>query len=170
MPRELLLLRHGKSSWASPDLEDQHRPLMPRGIQAAQQIAALILNEGLMPSVVRCSTAVRTRETWAVIEETWTKLGVTIPACAYVSTLYLATTHQLAEAIRTVADDQQRLLIIGHNPGLEELFAKLTGKFEAVPTAGLIALRLPIDHWPEFVPQCRGELLGFWRPRELDAH
>lgn len=169
MPRELLLMRHGKSSWASAELEDHQRPLMPRGIKAAQHIATLIHNQGLMPSVVRCSTAVRTRETWQVMAETWKEMGVALPPCDFLSTLYLATTQKLAETIRAIDDRQQRLMLLGHNPGLEELYSQLSGQFEPVPTAGLIAWRLPIDHWQEFPAQSRGELLGFWRPGEIES-
>lgn len=170
MARELLLLRHGKSSWESAGLGDHERPLTDRGIRACQQIARLIFEQQLMPDSVRCSTAVRTCETWQVLNATWAEMGVKHPPCQTESQLYLASVSSLAEIIRATDDATvQRLMLIGHNPGLEELFSQLTSQIEHVPTACLMALRVPIDHWLQFTSSVQCELLGIWRPRELEA-
>ncbi|MBI1347360.1 histidine phosphatase family protein [bacterium] len=170
MTRELLLLRHGKSSWASPGLSDHDRPLNSRGVEATTQMGRLILSQRLLPALVRCSTAVRTCETWRVMAETWAEIGVPLPTYQTDSQLYLATVAQLATTIQATDDAVPRLMLIGHNPGLEELFAQLSGRHEEIPTACLMALRLPINHWLEFTPSTRSEVLGLWRPRELDVN
>jgi len=82
--------------------------------------------------------------------------------------LYHATAAEILAVIPTVVeDDAGTVMIVGHNPGLEELLAQLTGEWEPLPTAALAQIDLPITHWSELDSETRGALSGVWRPKEL---
>jgi phosphohistidine phosphatase len=164
MAKTLLLLRHAKSSWGDSSLPDHDRPLNKRGKAAAPRMGRLLRDEGLVPDLVVTSTAVRAQATaFAVIE-----------ACGYVGavrsarSLYLAPPSAYVDLIRELDESIERVLMIGHNPGIETLFSELVGRPEAMPTAGLAALAIPIDDWLELDLGVAASLIGFWRPRELD--
>jgi phosphohistidine phosphatase len=124
MPRKLYLLRHAKSSWDDPALRDDERPLSERGRRAAGRLRAHFDATGLAPEVVLCSTARRTRETWDVV-----RAGLhSEPAVEFRREIYLATTAELFDVIHEVQPDAASLMIIGHNPGLEDLAAALAGE------------------------------------------
>ncbi len=70
--------------------------------------------------------------------------------------------------VRRADSDAQRVMVVGHNPGLEDLVARLTGEEELLPTAGLARISLPIENWKELRLSTKGRLVGVWRPKELD--
>ena len=82
--------------------------------------------------------------------------------------LYLADPGAIVDVVQELGDDNARVLVVGHNPGLEELVAGLTGTEDSLPTAALAQVDLPIDHWTELAPSTRGRLVGMWRPKEID--
>ena len=172
MKRQLLLLRHAKSSWADPGLGDFDRPLNRRGRGAAPLMADFLAAKGLRPDLVLCSAAVRTRQTWASMAP---KLGEDIPV-KVLKSLYLAPPSRLLAAVRRAPDEAARLLVLGHNPGLERLAAELCGpgsdpkalatlaaKF---PTCALAEIRFEAESWSE-LPEDGGRLEQFVVPREL---
>lgn len=82
--------------------------------------------------------------------------------------LYHASAAEILAALRSVVeDDVTTIMIVGHNPGLEELVAQLTGEPEDLPTAALAQIALPIDRWSDLNTPIRGTLVGLWRPNEL---
>ena len=82
--------------------------------------------------------------------------------------LYHASAAEILAVLRSaVAPNVATVLIVGHNPGLEELVARLTGEREGLPTAALAQIALPIDRWPDLTASTRGTLVGLWRPKEL---
>ena len=121
--RTLTLFRHAKSSWAEPGLPDFDRPLAPRGEDAAPLMAAFLVERGLAPDLVLCSSARRTRET----------LDLALPAfrpapkIAYDETLYHAPAPVMIGQIRQTPDEVRNLMILGHNPGLQALAIDLVG-------------------------------------------
>jgi phosphohistidine phosphatase len=131
----------------------------------------LMAGEGLIPELVLCSTAVRTRETWSLIEPL---LGDGIRV-VYDEVLYGASAGTLLRIVRAVPDDTHRVLLIGHNPGIETFAGGLagSGSREAVrelarkyPTAALAQLSCDADHWADVAPGgCRLE--RFVRPKDL---
>jgi phosphohistidine phosphatase len=153
--RTLYLLRHAKSSWADPTLPDFERPLSPRGRRAAKRIAKHLLRAGIQPELVLCSPATRARETLELIQ----------PASGDSSTvelddaLYGASADDLLQRIRTVDDAVPSLMVIGHNPGLQELalllasggaeLQRLEAKF---PTAALATLTFETSAWSRVTP------------------
>jgi phosphohistidine phosphatase len=121
--RQLLLLRHAKSSWDEPGLTDHDRPLAPRGHKALRKIAANVTSSALAPELVLCSSARRAVQTLEGI-------SAALPAGVPVSVedgLYAADPQDLLARLQAVDDDVHGVLMIGHNPGTEELAARLVG-------------------------------------------
>lgn len=156
MSRTVYLLRHAKSSWDDPELADIERPLAPRGRKAAKKIARYLLDHDVRPELVLCSPAARARETLAAIGE-----GEIRPE------LYGASAAELLGVIQGLPDDASSVLLIGHNPGVEDLagaFAPLAR--ETFPTGGLATFAFVCDRWAEVAPS-GAELVDYVVPREL---
>ena len=169
--RQLILLRHAKSSWDDALLEDFDRPLAKRGRTAARGIAGWLAKNRIRPTLVLCSPAVRTRETLDLIREA---IG---PAAQVIEDrkLYLAERDDLLTRIRAVDDSETTLLMIGHNPGLQDLAVALAasaGKrergriVEKFPTASIAWFGID-GGWGEVGPN-RATLIKFVRPADLD--
>ncbi len=161
--KTLLILRHAKSSWNDEELDDHERPLNDRGKRDAPRVGELLREKNLVPDLVLCSTAVRARKTLARLIKTCKYEGET----ALQGQLYLAPPSAYLASLKNVIDDAQRVLVVGHNPGLEQLLFQLAGVEEPMPTAALAVVELPIDHWSELTESTRGELLQIYRPKEL---
>ena len=161
--KSLLILRHAKSDWGEAGLEDQQRPLNKRGKKAAPKIGLLLREKDLLPDLVLCSTAVRARATADLVAEAGGYQGKIelLPA------LYAAPPEAYIAALSALPDTLQSVMVVGHNPGLEELLQDLTGKYEPLPTAALAYVRLPIQSWEELADDAAGELVYVWRPKEI---
>lgn len=162
--KTLLLLRHAKSSWKHPNLADHERPLKKRGRRDAPKVGRLAVEQGIVPGLILTSSAVRARETAAAVR-------AACGACAELRELrelYLARPQDYAVLLRGVADEQERVLVVGHNPALEEFLEALTGVRETLPTAALALVELPVERWEQLDLDGTGRLVRLWRPRELD--
>lgn len=170
--KTLLLLRHAKSSWDDPGLEDFDRPLAPRGEQAAPVMAGYLERKGLRPDLVLCSPAARARQTWALVAE---RLGNGIPV-KELQGLYLGAPSRLLDAVRRAPDKVGCVLLVGHNPGMEHLamalagpgskpkaLAKLHAKF---PTAALAEITFDAASWRD-VGHGGGRLKRLVWPKDL---
>jgi phosphohistidine phosphatase len=163
----LYLLRHAKSSWADPALSDHDRPLAPRGRKDAKRIAKHLSVLGVEPELVLCSAAARTRETLELIRP-----AVRTSTIEIEEELYAAPRDELLERIRRVPDEVASVLLIGHNPGLQQLALalassgvgreQLAAKF---PTAALATLELGAD-WHRLAP-AQATLAAYVVPTEL---
>ena len=145
--KELMLLRHAKavSEHAAGDFA---RPLSTRGIEQMQQVAAALQAKGWYPDFTLVSPAKRTLQTADILEKNTQVLhAITDP------TLYLATDDQICAAIAGAPDDAERLLVIGHNPGISDLAAQLSHDAYArpLPTAGFVICPIDVDHWHRIV-------------------
>jgi len=160
--RTLLILRHGK---AAPDGGggDAARPLTQRGKREAELMGQVLLRENLMPDRILASGARRTRETASQAAAATHFSG----AVDELDELYLAEPEAYITAVRRHAPDAQRVLLVGHNPGLEALALILTGDPVSLPPAGLVVCTLPIASFAELAPQVRGKMARFVRPAEL---
>src|SRR4051812_25831408 len=143
--KRLYLLRHAKSSWKDTSLPDHDRPLAGRGRRAAKAIARHLREQGIEPELVLCSTARRARETLERIEP-----GLGTPAVQVEDDLYAASAPVLLDRLRNVPDTVGSVMLIGHNPGLQELALDLAHPAPAVrelatkyPTAALATLAFP---------------------------
>ncbi|MBN1665829.1 MAG: histidine phosphatase family protein [Anaerolineales bacterium] len=161
--RTLLLLRHAKSSWKEPALADYERPLSRRGRRDAPRMGALLVEMGLEPEWICCSSAKRARQTAEAVMDACRYDG----EIEYREDLYHAGLGDFLEAIRDLPADCTRVLLIGHNPGLEELLDWLTDESEWLPTAALAQIELNLDAWQDLLPETQGRLRGLWRPKEL---
>ena len=169
--KTVLLLRHAKSSWDQPHLDDFSRPLAPRGRKAAPRIGRYLAEEALIPDRVLCSAARRAVETWELVADS---LGGK-PLVEILREIYHASLHDLLDLIHHLPDNEATVLLVGHNPTFESLALDLTGSgneeaFRTMeikyPTAGLAILEFPAGKWEE-VGRARGVLRDFIRPKDL---
>jgi phosphohistidine phosphatase len=161
--KTLLLMRHAKSSWKDPDLSDRDRPLNAMGKKEVSMMGALILEKELLPQVILASSAERTRQTAKMLAERCDFKG----EVKYLDSLYMAEPQQCLEAVKTLPNNLERVMLIGHNPGLEGLLQILSSRVESLPTGALAYLVLPICSWQELGDGITGELLGLWKPGDL---
>ncbi|MFZ5893945.1 MAG: SixA phosphatase family protein [Myxococcota bacterium] len=162
--KSLLVLRHAKASRDDESLTDHDRPLTKRGLKAAQRMGALLREESLLPELVLSSTAVRARNTAELAAR---EAGV-VRDIVFLAQLYLAEPPAYLEALRKLDEPNARVLVVGHNPGIETLIYRLTGEAEHMPTAALAVCELPIDAWSQLGPETRGSLVRVFRPKGLD--
>ena len=169
--KTLTLLRHAKSGWDDPVSRDFDRPLNPRGRKAARTVALEMKAQGLAFDRVLASPARRVVET---LEEVAGTFGALSPE--YDRRLYLASASILLEIVRGTGDEVGRLLLVGHNPGLEQIALHLSGQDGCgmrgdievkYPTATVVEIELPVEHWAQ-VKEGAGNLTRFIRPRDLD--
>ncbi len=161
--KTLLLLRHAKSNWEDDNLDDHDRSLSKRGMKDAPRIGIMLRAQGLLPDLILCSSAQRARSTAELAAET-SGYGGEIRLSRE---LYAAPPTAYLEALRELPDSYQQVMVVGHNPGLEILLEILTGETEALSTASLAYITLPVEQWAELSSDTRGELVNIWRPKEL---
>jgi phosphohistidine phosphatase len=161
--KTLLLMRHAKSSWKHPDLPDQDRPLNKRGEKDAPRMGKFIREKELIPQLILASPAKRVAQTVDGMLEKMSFKG----KVEYIDSLYLAEPSSYLSTLQTISDKFERVLIVGHNPGLEGLLQILSGQVESLPTASLAHLILPIEHWADLKEDTRGELVERVKPRDL---
>jgi len=170
----ILLLRHAKSAWGQPGLDDHERPLNKRGERAAEAMAEHIVHNAPRPDLILCSTALRTRQTLAPLVH---RLVSPAPPIALEKSLYLASKPALLVRLRAVPDDVRAVLLIGHNEGIGELAGALAGPgdpaaldrlHEKFPTGALATFEVADGPWRELAPGA-AELRAFVRPRDLEG-
>jgi phosphohistidine phosphatase len=168
--KRLYLLRHAKSSWDDPTLADHDRPLAPRGRRAAEAMAQHLRQEGISPELVLCSPSARTRQTLTGVAP-----GLGEDADVRIeSELYAASAATLLEVLHEVPDEVSSVMLIAHNPGIQDLAVSLAGGGPAVermrskfPTAALATLELH-GSWRELAPE-GAELVTFVKPKDLPS-
>lgn len=161
--KTLLIMRHAKSSWEEAGLHDHDRPLNKRGKLNAPRMGRLLRELDLVPDLILTSSARRARDTAeAVADQSGFEGNIKVEEA-----LYAAPPETYLEALAAADDSYERLLIIGHNPGLEELIDVLTDEREALPTAAIAQVALPIQSWQELTDETPGKLVKLWRPKEL---
>ena len=161
MTLELLLLRHAKSSWSDPSTTDHERPLNDRGRRTAPRMGRLTRTLDRLPDLVLSSDARRTRET----VDLWRTGAEWDGEIQWSSELYHASAETLAAAAAS-AGPVRRLMLVAHNPGLEDFATRLAGANVAMPTATLAIFESTVADWSEFASTpCR--TVGVWRPRAL---
>ena len=161
--KSILVLRHAKSSRKDPDLTDHDRPLNKRGKRDAPRMGRLMKKENLVPDVIISSTAIRARSTAEAVAKTSGYKGEIILD----KSLYAAGPEAYLGVIHDLSDEYVRVLIIGHNPGLEELVEMLTGEIHLMPTCSLARVKLHVDKWSDVDNKIKGEVSEIWQPRDL---
>ena len=172
--RTVLLLRHAKSSWDTMSLPDYDRPLAKRGQKAAPLMGAAIARLDLKPDLILCSGAARTRETLALALPA---LGTPEPEVIYDDAIYMATPTTIMALLRKPpgGESHKRVMIVGHNPGLEELSELLVGggnaqaqevMAEKFPTGALAVFTFDAPRWAD-IAHGDGKLTHFITPARL---
>lgn len=141
--RTLYLLRHAKSSWKDSSLLDIERPLKRRGRKASEIIGGFLKKEKITPDLVLSSSAVRARETAEIVIKT-SKISTEL---RFDERIYEASPSRLLDVVRQIEKSKKTVLLIGHNPGLEEFLHLLTGATETMPTATISKVVLQASSW-----------------------
>ncbi len=165
--KTLLILRHGKAEFSSTDGQDISRILAERGHKEAKLMGKVLRKAGLVPQRILCSPATRTRET---TESLVTKLKAT-PEVVIENGIYNAGVGELVQILRQQLDAIS-LMIVGHNPGLEELVSRLISPSNPptiqLPTCGLARIDFDIDQWSDIV-EYPGRLVWLTTPELLES-
>ncbi len=160
--KTLLLLRHAKSALKDSDLPDHERPLNKRGKKEAPKVGAYLKETGLVPDLVLSSTAKRAHDTAEAVAEASGFEG----QVELYQDLYMSDTASYLDILRCMPDYANRVLVVGHNPDVEELLTLLTEVQEHMATAALAVINLPISTWEELSEATDGSLQNLWIPRE----
>ncbi len=161
--KTLLLLRHAKSEWDNTGLPDFERPLAARGRRDAPTMGKALKKRKPLLDMIIASPAVRARETIeAVIEAA--KLDI---QPQFDESIYGASSDTLLALVRRLPKNSSCALLVGHNPGFEELVGRLTGAYEPMPTAALACIEFHDDPW-EHVQDKAGKLAWLLTPKQLE--
>jgi phosphohistidine phosphatase len=162
--KRLWILRHAKSSWDYPGLADHDRPLAPRGRKAGKRIARWADANGVRPDLVLCSSAARAQATLELVRP-----GLGDPAVVVESGVYQAGATELVARLSVIDDDVTGVLVLGHNPAMLDLAARLAPPGpDAFPTGALACLSLEVESWNGLRSGC-GRLDDLVVPRSLTA-
>lgn len=162
MTKTLILMRHAKSSWNHPGLDDHDRPLNKRGRRSAEALGNWLREKGYLPDQVLCSDAIRTKETFGHL-----RLDAKVE---YLPELYRATANQILRALSRASGDT--VLLLAHNPGISGFAQGIVAeppehpRFEDFPTGATLVLRFDEDSWDR-IKWRGGEVVDFVVPREL---
>jgi phosphohistidine phosphatase len=160
--KTLFLLRHAKSSWKDQSLPDFERPLNRRGKRAAADVGRYLKHELIVPELVVSSPALRARETIERLAKA-AKWNVEV---RFDQRIYEAGGLGLLEVISQIENERKNALLVGHNPGIEELLMLLTGDSKRVPTAALAKIELKSSKWTTAADK-RAKLAWLIKPRDL---
>jgi phosphohistidine phosphatase len=142
MKKELILMRHGKSDWSQP-VSDFNRPIKKRGLKEAARVGQWLDEQGLAPDLIISSPAQRARQTAVTVSEV---MDYTEDNIFFCEPVYMADVSELLDAIAMAPDECQRLMVVGHNPGMEDLLFYLTEEIDepddgkVMPTATIAVL------------------------------
>ena len=169
--RHVWLLRHAKSSWDDPSLPDEDRPLAPRGARAAAAMSAYLSSAGIHPALVLCSSGLRARQTLgAVLASIGPELEVRIEPG-----LYTFDAEIVLDRLRRVDDAVISVMVVGHNPALQDLALMLAPGgparapvAEKLPTCALVGIDVPAESWASLAPG-EGTISRLVTPRSLEA-
>lgn len=162
--RRLILTRHAKSSWDDPAIDDIDRPLNARGFYAAVELGEWLASRGYLPEEVLCSSAQRTRDTWACIAQTPLEV---LPKVKFMPELYNASSEKMLHVLQKASADC--VMMLGHNPAISELAAMLPATppaepdFRRYPTAATLVLDFGDCDWHDVRPGM-GSVLDFFVP------
>jgi phosphohistidine phosphatase len=160
--RTLYLLRHAKSSWKDDSLKDFDRPLKRRGREAAEQIGKVLAAEKLKSPLIISSPAARARETTALVLKS---AGLKLEP-RFDERIYEADVRTLLEVIESIPDKATTAMLVGHNPGFENLLSYLTGDDRHMPTAALARIEFEVESWGK-AAEGSGTLASFVTPKDL---
>jgi len=143
--KTLLLMRHAKSDWGEQYTSDLERPLNPRGLRDAPRMAAFLATQQPLPEIIVTSPARRARATAEYVAKERDFTGELVLD----RRIYLATPSMLMEVIQNLPEEVERAMLVGHNPGTEDVIELLCGGNVRMPTAAIASLRLHVSQWAD---------------------
>lgn len=165
MSKQLLIMRHAKSSWKETGKTDFERCLNKRGRRVAPLMGQHAAEQGVQPDKIISSSAARAQETTELFAE---GCGIDSADIQYVKYLYHAPAEEYLDALeRYDGENVNTLMFVGHNPGLESLIYQLGKCHETVPTATLAHFDLGSDSWLSIRKPFKAKLVSVWRPKEI---
>lgn len=157
-------MRHAKSSWGDPSLDDKDRPLNKRGKRDAPEMGKRMAEDGHRPQAVISSPATRALNT---AEKASSELGFKKKDIIIDDSIYSWDSSDVLEAIYALDDKLSSVMMVFHNPAITDLVNELTGEnIENVPTSGLCVIGFDVDKWNK-VSTKKGELIKFDYPKKL---
>lgn len=144
--KKLVIVRHAKSSWDDPFLNDHDRPLAERGLKDAPKMAKRLKKENILPDAIISSGAERAKATAIITAE---HLDFSAKKIDYTDELYHGSVSQILSEIKKTDDSVKTLFLFGHNPGLNDLIWKFGGEMDNLPTAGQFGFRFDVKKWDE---------------------
>jgi phosphohistidine phosphatase len=169
--RRILLLRHAKSAWDEPGLDDFDRPLAARGRRAAAVMGVYLRDEDLVPDLVLCSGARRAVETWEIAADALARA----PAVERDAALYMVSAERLLKRLRKLPPTIKSVLVVGHEGGVDVLARRLAADGaaplrkrlgEKYPTAALAVIAVELDDWAALAERS-GTITRFAAPKDL---
>jgi len=161
--KTLIILRHAKSSWKEAGQSDYDRPLNKRGQRTAPAMGKLLAENNMLPELIVSSSANRAKETVELLIAGSHFEGQVI----FDDDLYLAPAAAYVETAAAIGDEYSSVMMVGHNPGLEQLVSDLSGSDRTMPTAAMAHFELPVQRWAEFDTATTGKLVELYLPRDL---
>ena len=159
-------MRHAKSSWSDQGLTDFERPLNKRGLRVAPQVAEFIHLQGLAPDLIVSSSATRAKMTSELFVEHCD--GVSVEQLRLVKSFYHASAKVYLDFLKSFSEEAvEKLMFVGHNPGMEDFVERLSGHWEVLPTAAVAHIDLGADKWTELGSPITATLKNVWRPKEI---
>ncbi|MDR4489826.1 MAG: histidine phosphatase family protein [Candidatus Nitrosocosmicus sp.] len=162
----LLILRHAKSSWKNKKLNDHDRPLNKRGRKESVKMGEYLKNMDLIPDTIITSSALRAIETTTLLCRQSGYNGIVEVNFSF----HEGNTTSYIQAITTSHEDKDRILIVGHNPTLEQLLNQLTNKTVRLPTCTLVQIKLNVSSWNRVIHHSgsKPEIVDIWRPKKVE--
>lgn len=162
----IYLFRHAKSSWDDPELKDFDRPLNKRGMKSAPLMGRVMRDKGVTPDLIISSPSRRTVET---VELALSKARIKVETCRYDRRVYMASDSQLLKILKENGSEIDSIMIIGHNPGLEDLLYRLTNCDEHMATASLVCIQCSIACWKDLSDGC-GKVRWIIHPKDIEQN
>jgi phosphohistidine phosphatase len=162
--KEIILMRHAKSSWKDSELKDFDRPLNKRGKKDAPKMGKILMEKDTIPDRIFSSSAKRAKSTAKAVAK---KISFEDDVIL-MDELYLAEPETILDLLQSQADELNRIMVVGHNPGMEWFLQMVCGEVVSLPTASVAQIQVPIDHWSELNKDVEGELLNRWKPKKED--
>lgn len=147
--KKIILVRHGKSAWNNPNLEDHDRPLADRGLNDVPEMGFRLKEKGIFPDLIVSSTATRASQTAKILAEV---LHIPLSEITYEKSLYHASSAMILKCIQRQNDSNELIFVVGHNPGMNDFIDFFGGNLDNLPTSGHYGWISDTEHWLQVRP------------------
>jgi phosphohistidine phosphatase len=162
--KKLVFIRHAKSSWDDPYLNDHERPLAERGLRDAPRMAQRLKKRDIKVDAMVSSNAARAKSTALITAE---NLHFPKDSIKFTDKLYMASANSILSEIKKTKNNVDALLVFGHNPGFNDIIDHLGGEIDNLPTAGQFGFKLDINNWEDISPK-KAKVWFFDYPKKKD--